>query len=65
MRACFLGQNVCALGYGVAMVQTPPLPPDQKGDDVTPTPPEVAPKDGIPLPNRMFADLWRHTPHHG
>jgi hypothetical protein len=25
MRACFLGQNVCALGYGVATLQTPPL----------------------------------------
>ncbi len=26
MRACFLGSNVCALGYGVAVVQFPPLP---------------------------------------
>ena len=25
MRACFLGKNVTALGYGVAMLQTPPL----------------------------------------
>jgi hypothetical protein len=25
MRACFLGQNVCALGYGVAIIQAPPL----------------------------------------
>lgn len=25
MRACFLGQNICALGYGVATLQTPPL----------------------------------------
>lgn len=24
MRACFLGQNVTALGFGVAMLQTPP-----------------------------------------
>ena len=31
MRACFLGQNVCALGFGVAMVQTPPL--DQSSVD--------------------------------
>lgn len=29
MRACFLGQNICALGYGVAMLQTPPLPPGE------------------------------------
>jgi|GEM_PF-5373832 len=26
MRACFLGQNVTALGFGIAMLQTPPLP---------------------------------------
>ena len=25
MRACFLGQNVCALGFGVAMVQSLPV----------------------------------------
>jgi hypothetical protein len=25
MRACFLGQNICALGYGVATLQAPPL----------------------------------------
>ena len=24
MRACFLGHNVCALGFGVAMVQAQP-----------------------------------------
>ena len=25
MRACFLGQNICTLGYGVATLQAPPL----------------------------------------
>jgi hypothetical protein len=25
MRACFLGQNICALGFGVATLQAPPL----------------------------------------
>ncbi len=25
MRACFLAQNVCALGFGVAMIQTFPI----------------------------------------
>lgn len=25
MRACFLGQNVCSLGYGVATLQAPRL----------------------------------------
>jgi hypothetical protein len=34
MRACFLGQNVTALGFGVAMLQTSPL-----------AEPETPPKD--------------------
>ena len=35
MRACFLGQNVTALGFGIAMLQTPPLPePDPSAEDV-------------------------------
>ena len=48
MRACFLGQNVTALGFGVALLQTPPLPepePQQKADAVpqkAPKPPEPA-----------------------
>lgn len=29
MRACFLGQNICALGYGVATLQVPPLVMDE------------------------------------
>lgn len=28
MRACFLGQMVCALGDGIAVLQSPPLPAD-------------------------------------
>lgn len=28
MRACFLGQNICALGFGVATLQMPPLVPE-------------------------------------
>ncbi len=40
MRACFLGQNVTALGYGVAIVQTPPLPePQEKAEREAPQPP--------------------------
>jgi hypothetical protein len=31
MRACFLRQNVCALGYGVATLQTPPLQDEDSG----------------------------------
>jgi hypothetical protein len=29
MRACFLGQSVTALGFGVATLQTPPLVADE------------------------------------
>jgi hypothetical protein len=25
MRACFLGQNICGLGFGIATLHTPPL----------------------------------------
>jgi len=33
MRACFLGQNVTALGFGVAMLQTPPLPEPEPAEN--------------------------------
>ena len=33
MRACFLGQNICALGFGVATLQTPPLMCEPNGPD--------------------------------
>jgi hypothetical protein len=47
MRACFLGRNICALGYGVAIVQTPPLA-DSEDDKPGPRPPYpvVMPADG-------------------
>ena len=32
MRACFLKQNVCALGYGGATLQTPPLLDEDGGE---------------------------------
>jgi hypothetical protein len=31
MRACFLGQNVCALGFGVATLQIPPVMSEPNG----------------------------------
>ena len=36
MRACFLGQNVTALGFGVAMLQTPPLTEPEKPENPVP-----------------------------
>lgn len=44
MRACFLGQNICALGNGVAIVRGP-MPSEQ-----------VRPKDGDANPNQKLAD---------
>ena len=50
MRACFLGRNVCALGYGVATLQTPPLHESQLDENGRPLPPPpyplIAPADG-------------------
>jgi hypothetical protein len=30
MRACFLGQNVCALGNGIAVLHIPALPSESE-----------------------------------
>jgi hypothetical protein len=39
MRACFLGQNICALGFGVATLQTPPLVMDVPATELPAVPP--------------------------
>jgi hypothetical protein len=60
MRACFLGQNVCALGFGVAMVQTQPCEPEQPVDQ--PLEAEgggTPPHDENPMPNPMVRELRR------
>jgi hypothetical protein len=56
MRACFLGQNVCTLGFGVAMVQTPPLPEPSEAEPEAKTAPSP---DDLPLENFMARDLKR------
>lgn len=66
MRACFLGQNVCALGFGVAMVQNPPLeqaygqPSSQPLEAWQDRPP--APEEN-PMQNRMVQELRRQMAH--
>ena len=40
MRACFLGQNVTALGYGVAILHSPRLPDPEPPLGEKPVPPE-------------------------
>lgn len=50
MRACFLGQNICALGFGVATLQTPPLLTDeQTGEPVIPAVTKGDQNDTVPL----------------
>jgi hypothetical protein len=51
MRACFLGQNICVLGFGVASLQVPPLVMDEPADEPlagSTTCEHVTQKDGIP-----------------
>jgi len=55
MRACFLGQNVCALDFGVAMVQSPPM---DKAAAQAEDKPEIPPPGTVPE-NRMVRDLRR------
>jgi hypothetical protein len=62
MRACFLGQNVCALGFGVAVVQSPPVeqirdrpPKDQELAPGT----DWAPESALPAENLMVKELRR------
>jgi hypothetical protein len=63
MRACFLGQNVCALGFGVAMVQSPPI--ERPWEQIAPIKPlEVdgggtTPHAENPMQNRMVRELRR------
>jgi hypothetical protein len=64
MRACFLGQNVCALGFGVAMVQSPPLTEalDAYAGDMIASGLEIPheiPLAGTTPENRMVRELKR------
>lgn len=48
MRACFLGQNICALGFGVATLQTPRQPVDEQTDKPVDEP--ARDQNSTPLP---------------
>ena len=60
MRACFLGRNVCALGFGVAMVQSLPLEEDPHSRE----PDAAVPKDatanvgGAPARPYIHRQFW-------
>lgn len=66
MRACFLGQNICALGFGVAMLQTPPLLRDEEtGKPEHPVADNpVAEKSGDETPRLSPALPVVHSPCH-
>ncbi len=55
MRACFLGENICALGFGVAIVQTPPLEEPDAAE------PRASFPADFPLENLMTR-AWRRRP---
>jgi len=47
MRACFLGQNICSLGFGIATLQAPPLVMDTPIPQDEPQPePQTEPATG-------------------
>jgi len=50
MRACFLGQNICALGYGVATLQTPRLVLDEETGHPFAEPQQQVSVDNAPMP---------------
>jgi hypothetical protein len=50
MRACFLGQNICTLGYGVATLQAPPLVMDQPVRMLSEAEKAVSPGAGMDTP---------------
>ena len=52
MRACFLGQSICALGFGVATLQSPPLLLDERtGEPLEPNSADNRDKNPAPRPS--------------
>jgi hypothetical protein len=74
MRACFLGQNICALGFGVATLQTPPLMSEPNGPepdlaagfapDLTPVRAgrDISTRDGSAAPSAGIVEKPVHLP---
>jgi hypothetical protein len=58
MRACFLGQNVFALGFGVAALQAPPLIMDKPVDPAADQNVTAPPSEPVANPQRLI----RHRP---
>jgi hypothetical protein len=54
MRACFLGQNVCKLGYGVATLQAPRLVMDTPARSLDHTEESAGPEGVGKLPEALI-----------
>jgi hypothetical protein len=48
MRAGFLGQNICSLGFGIATLQAPPLVMDEPAREPLMPPPVGEPVQELP-----------------
>ena len=64
MRACFLGQNICALGFGVATLQSPPLLIDEQTGEPVIQPVTQSGKDQNNTPPLLSDGSIVHTPCH-
>jgi len=58
MRACFLGRNVCALGFGVAMVQTLPVSEETHPQDAAPSAPPDGDVGSAPTGPYIHRQFW-------
>jgi hypothetical protein len=54
MRACFLGQNICNLGYGVATLQAPRLTMDEPARPLSGAGKHVSPACGMGIPEALI-----------
>ena len=54
MRACFLGQIICNLGYGVAILQAPRLEMDEPARPLSETEKHVGPSQDMGIAEALI-----------
>jgi hypothetical protein len=54
MRVCFLGQNICNLGYGVATLQAPRLAMDEPARPLSEAEKHVGPIHDMGIPEALI-----------
>lgn len=54
MRACFLGQNICGLGYGVATLQAPRLVMDEPVRKLSQAEKPISPDQNAGIPEALI-----------